>query len=403
MKPPAPWPRAHSRAMLVAFWVFLIVFALGVIEAAAAIAVHMLASASRTSMMLWNPDLDRARAAWKANATKVEPELSWPLRDDAQSGERDESGAKRNADFPEEVKPCGSAYGDSFIWGDDVPRAQGWIEQLSRLIGCRVANYGVRGYGTDQAYLRYLSMTHDRGRFAILGIFPEDIVRNVNQYRAFVGFGVEPFLVKGRFIFNATGTLQWIGRPSLDEQRYLKLHEDSSAVLPHEYLIPGTRDGPVVVGFPYTLVLTRLAMAPSLWNRVRGRTPWSDFYRAEHPSGAVPLTIAITKAFAEEASRRGAHALVVMMPSEGSFRTHEKFGESDYAPFVAAAAAAGIDVFDPMRDLSAALRGQNYYTIYGGEGHFSVLGGALVAQVVGAELKRRRLAPYLPSSASVGG
>jgi len=91
------------------------------------------------------------------------------------------------------------------------------------------------------------------------------------------------------------------------------------------------------------------------------------------------------------------------MPSEGSFRTHEKFGESDYAPFVAAAAAAGIDVFDPMRDLSAALRGQNYYTIYGGGGHFSVLGGALVAQVVGAELKRRRLAPYLPSSASVGG
>ena len=106
MKPPAPWPRAHSRAMLVAFWVFLIVFALGVIEAAAAIAVHMLASASRTSMMLWNPDLDRARAAWKANATKVEPELSWPLRDDAQRGERDGSGAKRNADFPEEVKPA---------------------------------------------------------------------------------------------------------------------------------------------------------------------------------------------------------------------------------------------------------------------------------------------------------
>ena len=34
-------------------------------------------------------------------------------------------------------------------------RQDGWIERLSHKLGCRVANYGVDGYGTDQAYVRF--------------------------------------------------------------------------------------------------------------------------------------------------------------------------------------------------------------------------------------------------------
>ena len=40
--------------------------------------------------------------------------------------------------------------------------ADGWVEQLSRKLGCRVANYGVSGYGTDQAYVRFQRITQVR-------------------------------------------------------------------------------------------------------------------------------------------------------------------------------------------------------------------------------------------------
>ena len=32
---------------------------------------------------------------------------------------------------------------------------EAWSNQLSRLVGCRVANYGVSGYGSDQATIRF--------------------------------------------------------------------------------------------------------------------------------------------------------------------------------------------------------------------------------------------------------
>ena len=85
-------------------------------------------------------------------------------------------------------------------------------------------------------------------------------MRTVNQFRAFIAFGLEPFWIKGRFVLDARGRLQWIARPHLDANSYLNLIRDPKAFLPHEYFLPDTRDGPVAVHFPYTLVLARLAL-----------------------------------------------------------------------------------------------------------------------------------------------
>jgi hypothetical protein len=384
----------HPRARLAAFWAILVVFALLALEGGSAVAVQLLLMSPAQSL-LWKPDLDVARASWNNNAAKADDEIGWPSPDAATSRTRDPSGAKLNTDFPDTREACLSAYGDSFIWGDEVPLADGWIEQLSRRIGCRVANYGVSGYGTDQAYLRFRRTAHDKAPVVILGIFPDDIVRNVNQYRAFMGFEMEPFLVKGRFVLDGAGNLQWISRPRLDAKSYVDLHQAARAFLPHEYLLPDTRDGPVTVRFPYTLALMRFAMAQRFWNRLQGLPPWIDFYSPEHASGAVPVTIAIARAFVQEAERRGARVFVVMMPGAGSFRSRERLGAPDYSPFVAAMAAKGLSVFDPLPPLAAALGGQSPCKLYAQEaackGHFGVAGGSLLAEVVAAELRRRNL------------
>ncbi len=247
-------------------------------------------------------------------------------------------------------------------------------------------NYGVSGYGVDQAYLRFHRITVDVAPIVVLGIFPDDIMRTVNQYRAFIGFPPEPFWVKGRFVLNEAGALQWIARPRLDADSYLNMQWEPAELLPHEYLLPNTHDGPVSVRFPFTATLLHLAMTPRLWSRLMGRTPWSEFYRPSHRSGAVPLTVAIVAAFVREAEQRGKRVFIVTLPGAGSFRARARFGGPDYAPFVKAMAAKGMDVFDPASPLLAALKGRSYCELFtqqaACQGHYGVAGGALLAEVV---------------------
>ena len=385
-------PSANRR---LAFWALLIVLALGLVEGAAA-ATCLFVLSSHGSFLLWHPDLDAARANWIAAAADVDEELGWPRPSQATSLPRDPTGAKFNAEFPEPGRACASAFGDSFTWGEEIPPADGWVERLSHRLGCRVANYGVSGYGTDQAYQRFRRMTADEAPLALIGIFPENVVRNVNQYRAFLGYGEHPVNLKGRFVLDAAGRLTWVARPRLSADGFVQLNRMPAAVMPHEYLLPDTRDGPVTMRFPYTWTLARVALKPRLWARFTGRPSWSAFYEAGHPSGALALTAAIAEAFAHEAKQRGKNALVVMLPGASSFRGQAKYGNFEYAPLVAMLAAAGVDVFDSGPALLTELRGRSYCDLYvepkNCDGHYGVFGSTIVADVVAAELRRRNLA-----------
>jgi hypothetical protein len=383
-----------SPSPRIVLWAFAIVLLLAVMEGACAIFLHFIIG-SRAHFLIWKPDIAAAHRQWASVAGNWDDELGWPSPRDAVAPPRDHTGAKFNADFPQAEHACASAYGDSFIWGDDIPLADGWIEQLSRKLGCRVANYGVSGYGTDQAYLRFTRMTRDDAPVVLLGIFPENVMRNVNQYRAFIGFTQDPHWHKGRFVLDRASKLEWIHRPRIDEAGFLRLLRDPASVVPHDYLLPDTRDGPVTLRFPYLLTLGHLALMPRVWVRIINSPSWGDFYRADHPSGALALTAAIAEAFVREAERRGKRALVVMLPGASSFRARAKFGEPEYAPLLTALAARQVDVFDPSAALLAATGQRSYCDLFvlpaDCTGHFGVFGSRLVADVMLTELRQRGL------------
>jgi len=384
-------PSTPRRA---AYWAILIVLGFAFLEIGAAAACRIIL-ASSGGFLLWHPDLDAARRNWVAGSADVDEELGWPSPAAATSPPRDATGAKYNGEFPQAGHACASAYGDSFTWGEEIPAADGWIEQLSHRLGCRVANYGVSGYGTDQAYLRFRRTTADEAPLALLGIFPENAIRNVNQYRAFAGYEAHPISLKGRFVLDAGGGLVWVPRPRLDEDGFVALNRAPAKVLPNEYLLPDTRDGPVTLRFPYTLTLLNVALKPRVWARFTGRPSWSDFYDPHHPSGALALTAAIAEAFAREAERRDQHPLVVMLPGASSFRGHAKYGSFEYASLTATLAASGVEVLDPGPALLANLGDRSYCTLYvqpdSCDGHYGIFGSAIVADVVAEELRRRKL------------
>src|SRR5262249_33939659 len=206
-----------------------------------------------------------------------------------------------------------------------------------------------------------------------------------------------PASLKGRFVLDGAGRLALVARPRLDPEGFVALNRVPADVIPDEYLLPDTRDGPVTMRFPYTLALVRVALKPRLWARFTGRPSWSAFYQADHPSGALALSAAIAEAFAREAERRGAKALVIMLPGASSFRGHAKYGSFEYAPLVDRLTGAGIAVFDPGAALLAKVGSTGYCALYrhpdSCAGHYGAAGSAVVAEVVADELRRRALVP----------
>lgn len=71
------------------------------------------------------------------------------------------------------------ALGDSFTFGDEVNDAQTWPAHLEQLLGTRVLNAGVFGYGLDQAALRLEALLPLHAPdTVILAVVPDDVNRS---------------------------------------------------------------------------------------------------------------------------------------------------------------------------------------------------------------------------------
>ena len=81
--------------------------------------------------------------------------------------------------------------GDSYVYGDELPFKESLGAQLEHhfrqdSLPAEVINFGVGGYGLDQAMLRILLQSHQYDpKVVVLGLQPENLYRNLNLYRAF--------------------------------------------------------------------------------------------------------------------------------------------------------------------------------------------------------------------------
>jgi hypothetical protein len=124
-----------------------------------------------------------------------------------------------------------AAFGDSFVYGNEVPDSSAWTAQVERMDSAvEVLNYGVGGYGLDQAFLRYL---REGERFqpelVVIGFVPDDLPRVVNVYRRFISSREVP-LIKPRFVLGSRGALQLLAEHVPDAEGYRAYVEEPSRV-----------------------------------------------------------------------------------------------------------------------------------------------------------------------------
>jgi hypothetical protein len=119
---------------------------------------------------------------------------------------------------PGEAAPIRVALvGDSYTFGEDVTYEDTWGYQLERLLcpGVRVRNFGVPGYGLDQAVLRYERDVRPwRPRIVILAPIQHDILRSMTVYTFLAFPDWELPYSKPRFVLR-DGDLVLVNSPTL--------------------------------------------------------------------------------------------------------------------------------------------------------------------------------------------
>ncbi len=132
-------------------------------------------------------------------------------------------------------------FGDSFTAGDEISDDETWGHQLEvRLnqagLRTEVLNFGVGGYGMDQAFLRWQEIGRDYAPdMVIFGFQPENLDRNVNIF-PFASYSYRPFS-KPRFILTESAGLALLNSPTMPPEQIADVFESfaSHPLAQYEY------------------------------------------------------------------------------------------------------------------------------------------------------------------------
>jgi len=376
--------KSSVRIVAVIFIIFVI---LAVAEALACLATHYLAGKA----LFFTPL--RITFSYQQYLQTLDPILGWYRRGYVDDQYYDASGSRRIPTFPDPSRTpaCVSLYGDSFTEGVGVDHEHAWSNVLAQALNCRVANFGVAGYGTDQAYLRFCGNRRDPAKVVILGYFVENIQRNVNQLRNLIST-VAACQTKPRFILDDRRQLTLVPIPSLSNQEYDGLKQNPERVLHHEFFLPGGLSGRQKVGFPYSWGIIKIL--PLVYKTlVLDLGNYRELYQPGHPSQALEVSAAIIEAFCQTARQRRKHPLVLIIPTINELSIFQRDHTWVYQPLIQLLTQCHLEFIDAGPKMIRYLSGADPQTLYSPKLHYHLTeeGNQLIANIVYDFLTSRNL------------
>jgi lysophospholipase L1-like esterase len=314
--------------------------------------------------------------------SRLSPQLGWPSATSFGKYDFDQSGSRIIPAFPDPDKfdSCISIYGDSFIWGADVDNDNAWGNIFSKKVNCRVANYGIGGYGTDQSYLRFKYNKQDHSKIVIIGFSSDDIRRNVNQLRnLFVPS--EQFGIKPRFIMTEENCLKLVPIPDLTKEDYQSLIKNPERYLPHDYFVSEGLSGRLNLEFPYSVRILKLSRL-LLFRIISGNPGYEEFYQPDHESKALQVTTAIIENFYHEAKAKGKYPLVLLIPILPDIIKFKKTKIWVYQTLMDNLVKSNIEFLNVGQGIISSLNKRDPQSIYTQGGHFNKEGSELMANYV---------------------
>lgn len=283
-----------------------------------------------------------------------------------------------------------AAFGDSFVYGNEVANEHAWASVIdSNFSDIDLLNYGVGGYGLDQALLRYELEGDDLSPHAVLiGFITDDIRRVVNVYQRFASTRSGLF-TKPRFELGADGELVLRPSPIQSLEDWRRILADPTAVKDW-----GQHDQwyePLVYANPLYDLSATARMLSTIWARLDNRylDPDRIFLGADLNlnSTAFKLQIAIFEEFARLARERGSRPIVLFLPSSGELLAAQTGEELAYMPVAEALRSRGIEYWDAADAFTAAAPDSRFGTWFAPGGHYSPTGNRIVAAWLGPRLR----------------
>ena len=373
----------------------------GIFLAASEIGVRLIIKVSpETGMRLigtvallpYRPNAEAARAAWDSVGTSTyiirDPDLGWALKPNGMAGEYTATshGFRGPKDWATTTSvPRGkvriSVYGDSFTHGDGVPLKDTWAAQLQRQrTDLEVLNFGVPAYGTDQAFLRFRRDGRKfDAQFHILGIWPENLVRNLSVIRFYLTPNGNLGGSKPRFVL-ASGKLAIVNSPVLSGQDFLDtvLQKNISPVVAHDYWYRGDEQR-----FPIYYYSEAVRAVLSVYKAYQRREIRNRMY-FDKEGEALMVTVAIAEAFKREVESLGSRAYVSIIPQRDILDAHA----SGAFPLAEMLKARSISVLDFGPVFASKARELGVEALYLPDSHLTELGNRLIAEEISRKLSR---------------
>jgi len=280
-------------------------------------------------------------------------------------------------------------FGDSFVYGAGGVREtfEYFIEEQT---GWACLNFGVEGYGTDQALLKYKG-NGVKTKFTLLCIMDENIARCVNICRGVYYSRGESIRTKPRFIVSRDGSVTLMGNPvgDITELKKLKDVRFLKELGKYDYWAGWhrRRGTPSAIRWPATAaVLSNFGFfaascAGLLEHKVMGTYDsylWRAKYHHLYVEGSEGHTIMrhIVEDFLHTAAQRKETPVVVIFPTLESLEIMSKFGKKPYDPLVKCLE----ETYCSFVDFGDVFAGKDFAAYYRKDGHFNKRGNQVVAE-----------------------
>lgn len=239
-------------------------------------------------------------------------ELGWEPRSDNPHGYRGP---------PKSIETAAIAlFGDSFTLAYS-PIEKSWPHLLEVELGRPVLNFGVGGYGVDQAYWRfkkrYVGEIHTP--YVALNIMSENIARNLSLYRGFYNRRSDLAATKPRFYTKDDGRVAYMDNPLDSKDELVKLSDVKflKRIGEKDYWYQyfdqlGLNE---MVRFPYSYYFLKALpyyVRRFYMHRIQENAPYKDLYSDEE---AVRILKFIIEKFIQDARSAGSFPIILFLPN----------------------------------------------------------------------------------------
>lgn len=285
-------------------------------------------------------------------------------------------------------------FGDSYIYGAEVDYEEtiGYLlQKILRKKGIKVEvlNFGVGGYGIDQAYLKWQHLgKHFSPDMVILGFQPENVMRNLNLYRALYSRKEALPFVKPRYILNEK-KLRLINWPTPSPQLALKQlqHIDEWPFAKYEsYYTPKDYQA------QWWLQSKLIAYLISVLEENRWNIASNEKSLFELNTKATNLATAIITQFKNEVEKNNSQFILLHLPRKVDLEYYKENKVFTYADLLNSLGPIA-PLIDSKKELMHYVYKDSIQLLFEPQQHYTIIGNKIFAnklsQYISNRLKKR--------------